>query len=242
MRFAMQKKKSSLIIIAIYGLFAISQVLAESPSKLSAFKEERELSGFKNIIINGNGKLFIKQGKKSSLRIEAPAELLPEIKNDITNENLYLGPKDNSSATNKPVHYHLTLKQLDSINASGNIEVLFRDSIHLEKFFLLMNGSSKANLKLKVKQFKAQINGSSFVMIQGTTDEQSITIAGSGEFSGKKFSSNITHVQISGAGVVEANAKQELDVKIQGAGQVRYYGRPKISQEISGSGEIIPLG
>ena len=237
------KQLSTIIIVTAFGFLYTNMLYAkENMAKQSINKEERKLSPFKNIIISGSGKLYIKQGKKDSVRIEVPEDILPKIRSEVKGNNLYLGPKEDLKSLNTSINYYLTLQQLESIEASGSIEVICKENISAEQFNLAMSGSSKAELKLKIKSLKAQMSGSSFVKIQGSTDEQTIEISGVGEFSGKKFSSNITNVEISGAGVVEASVNNDLDIKISGAGKVKYYGRPKISQEISGSGEIIPLG
>jgi hypothetical protein len=106
---------------------------------------------------------------------------------------------------------------------------------------LVTEGEGTIDLKIKTDILKTQIEGSSNILLSGTTIAQTLKIDGAGKIQGKKLLSKTTQVEIRGAGVAEVNATETLDVKIEGFGTVKYYGEPKITQEISGAGEIIPL-
>jgi len=208
-------------------------------------KETRAVSSFKNIIIAGSGQLYIKQGNQESLVIEAEDKVLPEINSEVKDDTLTLSPKESGFSIfsiNQPVIYHLTVKNIENINISGDMHISGRNTLTTNQLNLEISGAGTADLKVKVESLKTKISGSSDIIVQGSANQQIIEIEGAGEFNGKKLNTKKTRVSISGAGNTIVNASEELDINISGFGKVQYYGQPKITQEISGGGEIIPLG
>jgi hypothetical protein len=204
-------------------------------------KEKREIKDFNSIHINGAGKIYIKQGTNESIIIETENRYLNNIKSEVSNNTLYLGTKD-PILNSKILNYYVTVKNLQEIQTTGEASILSRDTISGEDLFLAIDGAGDVDLKIKVKQFKANIVGSSHVKLLGSAAHQIIEMTGAGAFDANKLQTKTTKVTINGAGNAKVNAISELDVKISGFGIVNYYGQPKITQEISGHGEIIPVG
>lgn len=204
-------------------------------------KEKRAISDFTKIVISGTGHLLIKQGEKTDLAIETSAEFLPEVRTEVMDNTLYLGPKTSLLSANHPVKYYLTLKNIKDIHTEGSIQVSNKSSISAKELDIFAEGASKIELKLKTDTLKIRVAGDSHAVLSGNTITQVIKIEGFGKIEGKKLLAKHTQVDIKGAGSAIVNAAEKLDVTIEGAGTVEYNGRPKITQEISGAGEIIPL-
>jgi len=224
-------------------MFLFSNVVDAStkePDLRKVAKEKREIKGFNSMHISGAGKIYIKQGTKESIIIETENCYLNNIKSEVSNNILYLGAKD-PILNSKVLNYYVTVKNLQEIQSTGEASIFSRNTISDENFYLATDGAGDVDLKIKVKQFKANIIGNSHVKILGNAAHQIIKITGAGVFDAKKLQNKTAIVTINGAGNAKINATSELDVKISGFGIVSYYGQPKITQEISGHGEIIPI-
>jgi len=181
--------------------------------------EPRNVSGFREVVLQGGGNLEIEVNGTESLTIEADDNLLPYLTSDVSNNRLTLGTKDNTNiAPSRDVTYKLTVKNLDNIElaGSGNINGRNVHSDHL----------------------KATIAGSGNITLDGTADESDITIAGSGNYQSPNLRSKIAKVNIMGSGDAKLNASDKLDVNIGGSGTVKYSGNAVVTQQIGGSGSV----
>lgn len=238
-------KRSLILTVLLFTSCFTTQLLQAKEIVIGSGKIKREtrtVANFKNIIIQGSGKLQITQSNKEGLKIQADDNILPLITNRVKGDVLYLGTKNKKADfnTKKPVEYFLTVKNIQNIQTSGSINIT-TSNLKSETINLKIDGSGNADIKLNVKKFTANINGTGFIKAQGNADEQEIAIDGTGEFLAKKLMTIATKVVIQGFGKAEVNSKDVLEVEISGSGIVKYYGRPRIIQTLSGGGEIIPV-
>ena len=82
--------------------------------------EERDVSGFDKVYLEGIGNLIITQGDEESLVIEADDNIILLIKTDVFSHRLTIGFKRgyNFIPISK-IKYHLTVIDLDEISLSG---------------------------------------------------------------------------------------------------------------------------
>jgi len=204
-------------------------------------KEKREIADFTKIAISGSGHLFLKQGEKVALSIETESAFLPELKSEVIDQVLHLGPEASVFQANHSINYYLTVTNIEDIHTAGSIEISNKGTLSLKELNLVTAGAGTIDLKIKTDTLKTAVAGSSNIALSGTAITHTLKIEGAGKVQGKKLLTQTTQVEINGAGVAEVNAVETLDVKIEGVGTVKYYGEPKITQEISGAGEIIPM-
>lgn len=220
----------------IFILFSLNAANADEMKK-----EKREIADFTKIVISGSGHLFLKQGEKVALTIETERTFLPELKSEVIDQVLHLGPKTSVFQPNRPINYYLTVINIEDIHTEGSIEISSKGTLSAKELNLVTEGAGIIDLKIKTDTLKTWVEGSSNIVLSGTAMTQTLKIEGAGKIQGKKLLTKTTQVEIKGAGIAEVNASETLDVKIEGVGTVKYYGEPKITQEISGAGEIIPL-
>jgi hypothetical protein len=82
------------------------------------------------------------------------------------------------------------------------------------------------------------ISGSGDVTVDGTADSQTVTVSGSGNYSGGDLVTRNSTAEISGSGNIAVNALDVLDAEISGSGNTTYTGDPQVRQTISGSGGL----
>ncbi len=224
------------------SVFLFSLLLAlPGFAKEKLIKEKRSVPSFSEIDVSGLGTVTLKQGSKEQLIIQSTAETLPQITSEVRNNCLFIGPKENHPLNSSSVHYYITVKDIQKITATGNIEITSQGTLTTKALTLGLEGKGRARLSLKTDCFNGKISGSGEMIAQGTTRELQMAIEGSGSLQGKKLSTQVSTVSIYGSGSTTVRTAEELNVKIAGSGQVKYYGNPKIIQQVSGSGEIIPL-
>jgi len=206
--------------------------------------DNRTVSGFSGIVLNGSGDATITQGDTESLKIEADDNILPLITSEVIGGKLVLGFKNNTSiSTVLPVRFTITVKDLTSLelNGSGNANV---GNLTTSTQAVTLRGSGDVKLSLlQASQLTVDGNGSGNINISGgKVNSQAVRIFGSGSFNAPDLESQTASVSILGSGGAEIWAKTSLDVSIAGSGNVAYYGSPTVTQKITGSGNVSGRG
>jgi hypothetical protein len=203
-------------------------------------KETRDVSGFNRIRLDGSGNLFVEQGSQEGLQIEAEDNLIPYMDIRVEEDTLVIGFKSNASINpTRPMNFYVTVKNLNevSLNGSGNADL---KALKTDAMTITINGSGGAkSAQLEAKSLKAQVYGSGRIQADGTVDDLSINLSGSGSFSGLDLQSATADITLAGSGDADVNASSTLNVTIAGSGSVRYRGNPNIGRmSIAGSGKI----
>jgi len=106
----------------------------------------------------------------------------------------------------------------------------------------MIGASNVKVLGLKADSLKTEIPGAGKVLVEGKVKDQSVTLAGAGNFSGYKLESDTAKVVLSGVGSAQLWVKKELEVTIAGVGSVEYYGTPSVKQSLTMLGKVTCLG
>ncbi len=205
--------------------------------------EEREVSDFDRVELNGAGELIIEQGDSEALTVETDDNLMQYIRTEVRDGRLVLEikPSLNIMFMEKLI-YRLTVKELREVQISGSGKVTM-DRLETDELKIGTSGSGKFEFgDLQANSLSARTSGSGQFIIAGKVEETNVDINGSGKFNCPDLESTNTDVSISGSGEVTTWTSGKLDVNISGSGSVRYYGNPQTNQSISGSGSVKKLG
>ncbi len=226
------KKKLGLLIVMLvsFNLFA---------------KENREVSYFNQIEINGGGKAYITQGSKESLFVEGDEEVLKYLKTYTRNNKLVieidkpwykLGYVDTKS-----LRYHIGVKDLNEFESNGSVDTHI-GTIETNNLEIKVNGSGDITIgEGHIVNLDISISGSGKVkvgnLIAKTLDYES---KGSGKFVGTGLVVGNAEFDMNGSGEVTISGMGErVEVEVSGSG--RFEGKEFVVQtgklEVSGSGD-----
>lgn len=183
--------------------------------------EDRELSGFTAVSLDGVGRLEIEQTGSESVSITGDDNILPHITTRVRSGTLVISVAENKTFTNIPdLVYQVTVASLESLelNGAGEIEVTNLDGERLE----------------------VTLDGGGSITVSGEVTSQEVDLNGLGIYNAENLISQDVTIQQDGAGSAVVNASDTLDVTINGLGDVEYIGDPTITQEINGLGSIRP--
>ncbi len=181
--------------------------------------ESRNVSGFKEVELNGAGTLSIRQTGEESLSIEAEEDVIPKINTEVVNNRLIIGPKPNTNInTTKPINYNLTVNNLDALKVAGAGNVEAQD--------------------ISTDQLAITISGAGDVKMSGRADSQNVEILGSGDYQAGELQSKNTKIHVAGSGSAVVKVSEKLDAEVSGSGSVEYIGDPTVNKTVSGAGEV----
>jgi len=213
------KSFRSISLVVVFIFFAGCNFVAGVAGSGRVITENRNVSGFDSIEFSGSGRLEIDQNGTEALSISADDNLLPLLTSEVEGTHLILKVRPGSRVRpSQKIVYKIGAKKLNEVACAGDISAVLR-GIHTDSL-------------------KLEIAGSGDISADGTSDQQSVSIAGSGKYSGAGLKSKSASINISGSGDAVLAASEELKVNVAGSGSIKYIGEPKITQSIMGSGTI----
>jgi hypothetical protein len=141
------------------------------------------------------------------------------IRTEVENNRLIIAPKPNTSIhTTDPIHYRLTVKDLNALAVSGSSNIV-AEGINTDKLAVTISGTGN-------------------VKISGKAVSQELDISGSGNYRAQGLESDEAKIAVGGSGSAIVNVSDELDAAISGVGLVEYIGDPTVNQHVSGAGRV----
>ena len=215
--------KFLIFVIALMGLFTACTndggLVKTVRGSGDVVTEEREVSGFTAVSLQGVGQLEIDQTGTESLSITADDNLLPYIETRVQGGKLIISIKEGTVFNNvTELTYHVTAEAIDSVelDGAGSIEVSHLDT----------------------DDWQVNLDGTGNITSSGQANKQTVEINGAGAYTADELASQETTIRHNGAGTAVVQVSDHLDVRIDGLGSVDYIGDPTVTQTINGLGTI----
>lgn len=206
----------------------------------------RPLPPFKRLDISGTAEVTLVQGAAESVAIAAPARRQDRIDASVRGDTLHIESGDTSrwweflfgGGGGRHAQIVVTFKDLESIATAGTVKLAAVDIKVPELRIAGAGGTSVRIDNLQSDKLRLSGAGALKAELAGRVTEQTISIAGAGEYRGGKLVSQNATVTVAGAGQVVVNAQKTLNATISGAGSVDYIGDPKVTERVSGAGRV----
>jgi len=225
----------------IKTLFLALLVCAGATSLTNA--QERAVSNFDGVAVNGSIKAIIQIGNQESLRFEgdqdAIAELITEVRSGVlTIKNKSKRAEWTKKNRNSQITAYITVKRLTSLTMSGSGSIDVQGMINSTELFTTLSGSGVIRASANVKTLNAVISGSGNLSLSGKANDANITVGGSGNFRGTTLQAETASTTISGSGSIYISANRKLNAVVSGSGNVHYTGNAAVEKTVVGSGGV----
>ncbi|NVK84054.1 MAG: DUF2807 domain-containing protein [Cytophagia bacterium] len=211
----------------------------------SQTKETRDVGDFDFIAMNISGKVYISQGNKNEVIVEADDRDMDKIRTEVRGGRLSISTRDNGrwfkwgDGIEGRVNIYITLKELRGVSVSGSGDVISQNTIKTDDFEASISGSGDIEVELDARAIESRITGSGNIELKGSAQRARLGISGSGKYFAEELKVDDYNVTISGSGRAAINTNGELDVRISGSGSVYYSGNPTgVNTNVSGSGRV----
>jgi hypothetical protein len=208
--------------------------------------EDRKVRNFDRVVLsvhNMMNRMEITQGEHESLTIEARAEILPKIRATVRGGELAIQLDGSlldklqfalaTSFTRPVVRYHLTVKDLASLELAGFVHADV-PALQAGNLSLRLTGAGVITIaSLTAQQVTAELQGAGQIKLGGQVKRQDVAIQGPGLYEAVDLKSVTTRVSLKGPGRARIWATDELEVKVRGLGRVEVRGTPKIYEDVS---------
>lgn len=225
-----------LICLAVAAAGCISNVHGTGSGNV--VNQTRSVQGVNQVSLEGTGTVLVIQGNQESLTIEAEDNIIPHIVSSVNGNKLAVSYDNTTPSPTKPVKYHLTVKDLNSLTLSGAVKVE-TSGFKTQSLVVSMNGAGDGNMSgLEVNTLLVTLSGAGKMNMAGTATDQTITISGAGDYEAGTLKTRNTTITINGAGKGTLNVSTILNATINGTGAISYLGNPQVNRQINGAGTV----
>jgi hypothetical protein len=201
--------------------------------------EERTIASFDAIELSTDASLTFTQGSAGALHIQAEDNLIDNIETKVENGVLKIYDKSTACFTNtRPVRISVSSEKMEKISVLGSGKITGTNTIQSDKLELVVLGSGEIDLASQTNSIKVDIPGSGELRLGGNTTELDASILGSGSLKAYDLTADNVKATITGSGMAEIFANNELNASLFGSGNVYYKGNATVSKTAVGSGDV----
>lgn len=232
-----QFKSISVVVVLIVFLtsFNMSHAFADK-------KETRKVGDFNQISLSIPANLYLTQGVKNEVIIEAGEDVLEKIETEVDGSKLHIKfEKWYNYKGLGSINVYITAKEIEGLSVAGSGDIIAKSAIKTEGIDFNVSGSGSIIINdIITKEVEAMITGSGDIKIQGKNKakELDVTVTGSGNFESQNLEFDEAELTITGSGSIYTFVTGELEAVITGSGKIYYKGQPLIDANITGSGKI----
>lgn len=179
--------------------------------------QKRDISSFTSISTEGAFMIEVTCQKEPSLEVEGDDNVLELVKTEVTSNVLHL-TNTKSYSVNDPIRIRLSVPNLDGLSVSG---------------------AGKIDIKgLKNESFEIDATGAPEILVSGNTKVVNIDSSGAAQIDTHNLRASRAVVDSKGAGKIDLDVSDQLDVTVSGPASVFYKGDPVVNKTVNGPGRV----
>ena len=189
-------------------------------------EKERQAGRFSGIRVSSGIDVFVKQGDKETIVVEADENLHEYILTEIRDDVLHVYTEVNiREAEMKRVY--VTGRDIKSIKATSAGDVIGVTPIKSDN--LELSASSAGNIKLEVyaKEIEADISSSGDMSLSGEADVLNADLSSAGDLNAYELKVREADISASSAGDADIYVTERITARASSAGDINYKGDPK---------------
>ncbi len=230
-------KKLKLQLGMLFLLTLIFSSVSAFKSK-SVMEDTRQLASFNKIIASGGFDIVLNQASTQSIRLTGSDEDIKTVSTVVEDGALIIKSLKHSYKSNK-VTIYIDAVSLNSIVASGAIDIKSTSLFKSEKFEITSSGASEIKMNIETKLLVSKLSGASEVELSGKVDTHAAELSGASELSAYELVAEKYALKLSGASESEINVSTELNATGSGASEINYKGNPtQKSLKLTGSSSV----
>jgi hypothetical protein len=212
----------------IQTVFAVPVLLiaVASPVLAQPASEERPVAGFSEIRADRGVDVYLTQGTRESLRIEAEGYALEDVISNVEGGVLILSKSDGRWWPARRVVAHVEVVRLSAITASGGSDVQSRNALRLENLEVEASGGSDVDLDVQARSLEFTLSGGSDLRLSGSTQQLVVEASGGSDAAARQMAAERVRLQVSGGSDASVQASAAIDIEASGGSDVHVFGNP----------------
>jgi hypothetical protein len=197
-------------------------------------KKERTAENFTGIKVSTGIDVFLKQGDKMSITVEADENLHEYIITEVRGGVLNVYTDANIREAERKRVY-VTMKEINSVSTTSAGDVVGETPVKTDK--LELSASSAGDIKLEVyaKTIRLNISSSGDMSLTGEADMLEADLSSAGDLNAFDLKVREADISASSAGDADINVTEKITARASSAGDINYMGNPKYVDSHSSS-------
>ena len=197
----------------------------------------RDVQTFQSVVVSGPFKVYYSTDTETQVAVSAnDTEARDRITTKVNNGTLYISLDNNGIRWwrgNKEFKVYITAPKLNSLTASGAVNIVVVDVLKSNNLSLNFSGASDFTGKVECDEIKANFSGASDAKISGSADKIGMICSGASGFKGSDLKVNEADLVASGASSIKIHVKETLKANASGASSIQFNGSPRIWNQTS---------
>ena len=216
----------SLILVIVFTTSAYGQIRPRVTGSGKVVSEDRKAGYFNAVKVSSGIDVYLTQGQKESIKVEADDNLHEYIVTEIKDNTLKVYSEANiRKAEAKKVY--VTIKDVEKLSASSAGDLFGETLIKTDELSLSVSSAGDIKIKVEVNKLKCRISSSGDIKIEGVADELEADLSSAGDLKAYDLKTRIADVSVSSAGDAMITVTEELRARASSAGDIYYQGNPK---------------
>jgi len=221
-----RSKFISLILVIVFTTSAFGQIRPRVSGSGKVVSEDRKAGYFNAVKVSSGIDVYLTQGQKESIKVEADDNLHEYIITEIKDNTLKVYSKANiRKAEAKKVY--VTIKDVEKLSASSAGDLFGETLIKSDELYLSASSAGDIKIKVEVNKLKCKISSSGDINIEGVADELEADLSSAGDLKAYDLKTRVADVSTSSAGDARITVTEKLRARASSAGDIYYQGNPK---------------
>jgi uncharacterized protein YxeA len=215
--------------LAIVGSYAVAEGQWNKTVRgdHNVVTKERNATAFSELKVSSGIDVYLKQGDKEAISVEADQNLheyiLTEIRNGVL--NVYTDNVNIREAERERVY--VTMKDIKSIKVSSAGDVVGESPVKTDRLEINVSSAGDIKLEVEAKDLNIDISSSGDVTVKGVSDMLSADLSSAGDLNAYDLKTREAEVSVSSAGDADISVSEKLTARASSAGDINYMGNPK---------------
>jgi hypothetical protein len=224
----------TLIFVLALTTSAYSQHRPNVKGSGNVLTREREAGYFNAVHVSSGIDVYLTQGKKESITVEADDNLHEYIETEIFGNTIKVYSRANiRSAEAKKVY--VTINEVEELTASSAGDLFGENTIKTKSLYLSASSAGDITLNVEAEKLKCDISSSGDISLTGIVDELEADLSSAGDLRAFDLETRIADVSVSSAGDAKITVTENLRARASSSGDIYYQGNPKIINAHSSS-------
>ncbi len=238
---------SVMAIIIVSALLALASVSCIRITGIrgsgNVVTEERSVSGFDKVAVSAGMNLYLEQGDKEYLKIEAEDNILQNITTEVNGGKLTIKFKNllGSVSATEPINVYLTVIDLKELDASSGV-VIDSEEINTDSLKINISSGAEGEMAIKAGSIDVSLSSGSTLKLSGIVESQKVNLSSGVDYRASDLVSKNAKINVSSGASAKVSVSDNLDVNISSGASVEYSGTPAIVSNISSGGSLKNTG
>lgn len=204
--------------------------------------QKREINdNFTKVKVSTGLDLYIRQGEKNSLTVEADENLHDIIVTEIENGRLRIYSEKNIWRA-KAKKIYLTVTNIDELTATSGSDAYSENTLNVQDFELSVSSGADAEITVKAENITTNASSGADLRVSGEANTHYSNASSGSSIKAFSLKSKNVTVKVSSGADIDVFASESINARASSGGDVDYRGNPETINKKTSSGGSVSKG